>query len=261
MKIGILACGYNCSQYFNQVFEAWINKKKQDTNNEFIISCCYGIFKEYNDIYKNNNISIEEDGTLNKLKELQSNNIIDNIFEHNNLAEADARSGALQYLLESKCDIIWLLDIVDEIYTEENIERIIKFVEKYNESDYYKINFKNYVFDDSHFLRDFTPSRIFWNDGRKGGIKKLFWDNDFEFNDGTKTNNNSAKEIPRNFVEVKHYSWNGNKEYLKNKVQYQYLHFGNGNCSYKWNDEKDCLEFDESFFQRFNLSKPIVYQE
>jgi hypothetical protein len=260
MKIGIVATGFNIKEHGNYVLSAWIKQKENNKEHEFIISVNYGIFDEYIKLYKNNNIKIEEDGSLERLKELKNNGKIDYIFEHNGLQENEARNGALKYLLDNNVDVVWILDLVDEIYTEEEINKIIKYIQKYPSTDYYKINFKNYVFDNKHYVLGFCPSRIFWNN-KHNGIKRFSWDNDIEYNDGMDSRNCVSIEIPRNFAFIKHYTWCGSKEYIKNKIAYQYLHFGNGNCSYKWHDKLNEMIFDDDFYKRYNMQKPMVYED
>jgi hypothetical protein len=56
---------------------------------------------------------------------------------------------------------------------------------------------------------------------------------------------------------VKHLTWM--HENGKSKYEYQMKHFGA--CSYKWNYQKNELEFNEDFFIRNNVTKPKINQE
>ena len=66
--------------------------------------------------------------------------------------------------------------------------------------------------------------------------------------------------MPRTIAHVKHYSWCGDKDFLKNKVKYQNLRY-NGICSYKWNDQTNSLELNEDFYSKYFVRKPEIYIE
>ena len=80
----------------------------------------------------------------------------------------------------------------------------------------------------------------------------FYWDNDmsYEYNGQMISYENMELEtIPKEVAYIPHYTWL-NDRIGKRKVEYQHKHFGH--CSYKWNHEKHCLEFDESFYKKMN---------
>ena len=128
----------------------------------------------------------------------------------------------------------------------------------------FKISLKNHVFDLDHYLEEpFCPPRIFkTNINNNLFLEGFYWDNDMCYK--TKEDNNSLVSyeaieeleiIPKEVAYIPHYTWLNDK-IGKRKVEYQHKHFGH--CSYKWNEEKECIEFDESFYKNQNLPIPKV---
>ena len=64
--------------------------------------------------------------------------------------------------------------------------------------------------------------------------------------------------IPKEVAYIPHYTWL-NDRIGKRKVEYQHRHFGH--CGYKWNNDKHCLEFDESFHEKHNIPIPKVIKD
>ena len=59
-----------------------------------------------------------------------------------------------------------------------------------------------------------------------------------------------------------HHSWN-NLERSKKKIDYQIKHFGHGNsnyCSFKFNQEKNCIEFNDEYFLLTGEKKPDIFE-
>ena len=71
----------------------------------------------------------------------------------------------------------------------------------------------------------------------------------------------AGKLIPN--IIIKHLTWTDPKV-CKAKIAYQNLRWsppkGFG-CSFKWNDEKNCLEFNEEYYKLTGQRKPTVYEE
>lgn len=265
MNIGVMFVGYNVMEHMDSVINPWIYRKSIDVDNNYFLSCANGIFSEFYELFKQGKAENVEDGSREKLKVLFSEKKIDHLYIPNEengeiLTEQQIRTKSLEFLKNKKCELIWIVELQDEVYTQEQIDIILRLIKKYNNYSQYKINFKNYVFDKSHYIDDFISTRIFWDkDSVHGGINYFNWSADVIFNDGTMSINSSSMTIPKKAAFVTHYSWVGSKEYLISKINYRLLH--DKVCSYKWNDEKDCLEFDDSFFQRYGLTKPIVYED
>lgn len=240
MKFGILLTAYNFSDTIDQCLTPWM--AVEDVEN--LKFCAVSLpFKEYE------GKEIPEDDTAEKLTIKYG---IDTITEPKYIPEYEARNLAFDKLKD--CDYIWILDS-DEVYTEQDIEKIIKFVKFNPEIYYFCINFKNYVFDGKCWVDGFCPPRIFKTKRAKG----FYWDNDMMYDlDGQNMSYKqmSMAKIPKNTAHVKHLTWLNN-ERTKNKIQYQEEHFKGGfGCSYRWNEEKDCLEFNEEYFKKSGEIKP-----
>ena len=252
MKIGILYCAYNCKKYLSNSLASFIEARKQNTI--FKIAAVSIPFEEY--FYLNQ----ENDGTSDELKKLNENGLIDEVFtEPRYLKEHKARDLCLQYLRANGCDVVWLVD-GDEFYTEQDIKNIISFVNQNENYCWYSINFKNYIFDGKQWTDGFCPPRIFRSTFGKSKINSFFWDNDivYEYNNNALSYKDIPNlEIPRSVCHVKHLTWM--HENGKSKYEYQMKHFGA--CSYKWNYQKNELEFNEDFFIRNNVAKPKINQE
>ena len=166
----------------------------------------------------------------------------------------------MQYLKIKECDLIWLVD-GDEFYTIQDIQNIINFVTLNNNSFWYTINFKNYIFDGKQWIDGFCPSRIFKTNFNDLTIDSFYWDNDILYKD-LKSNKFNYKdliklEVPKDVAHIKHMTWiheNG-----KNKYEYQMKHFGY--CGYKWNYDESKLEFDKDFYLKIRQELPTIYYE
>jgi hypothetical protein len=47
----------------------------------------------------------------------------------------------------------------------------------------------------------------------------------------------------------------------KQKIAYQTKRWGDFGCSYKWNEEGNCLQFNEEYFKKTGQPLPIIAQE
>jgi len=250
-KIGLLLTAYNCENYINLCLDPWM-KLKEKYNIK--IATNSGMFSDYKTLgFKNKNQS-----TLEKLNQYKFDYFIKT--DGDNLLDEDSsRNKCLQYLInEQSCDLIWILD-ADEIYKQSEIEKIINYINA-NEALYYSVNFKNYIFTRDHSV-DYVPPRIFWTN-KNLGIKKFHFDNHVTYYDGTVSEAFSAKEIPKNIAHVDHYSWLAEDSRTKEKIIYQNKRFAgedNARCSFVWDDNYDCLIFNENFYEKRNLQKPFDY--
>jgi hypothetical protein len=254
-KIGISAIGYECKEHLWNVLAPWRNLRSEYPN-QFFISVAHGIFPETRSL---GFPILSLDGTTADLEMGYNSGIIDNLNILQYPAyEKDIRNQTLPFLFSKDIDYLWLLDLQDEIYTEQEILSILSFISTENFIPTFKINFKNYIFDLSHYIDDFIAPRI-WNNKLYDGVDKFFYDNDVIFKNGSRADHLPTKLIPNNIAFVKHLSWVGSKEYLNRKIEFQKKHYGH--CSYFWNHDKDCLDFDLNYYQKYNKELPTVHKD
>jgi autotransporter strand-loop-strand O-heptosyltransferase len=251
-KIGLLLTAYNCENYVNPCLDPWM-KLKEKHNIKIAVNS--GMFSDYKALgFENRN-----QGTLDKLNKYKFDYFI-KTDDQNLLDEDSSRNKCLNYLInEQHCDLIWILD-ADEIYKELEIENIINYVNK-NDALYYSVNFKNYLFT-KDYSSDYLPPRIFWTN-KNSGIKKFHFDNHITYNDNSVSEALPHHEIPKNVAYVDHYSWLAEDSRTKEKIIYQNKRFAgeeNAKCAFVWDDNYDCLIFNENFYQKRNLQKSFNYE-
>ena len=256
MKIGVIFCGFNMEEYIHDSLSPWISARESKlSGNEWVISCVSVPFKEYKDE------NIEEDKTRLILQEYYDAGKIDSLItEPDYSTEAIIRDRALQFLLEYRCDVIWLAD-ADEFITEEQIKNINNHLNLNKWISWFSLSLKNYVFTESQYLEDaFTPPRIFRVNTNGYKINRCIFDNDFSYisDAGQEVSYKSlpTKIIPKFVGWITHYSWLNNSK-SRSKVTYQQKHFGD--CSYIWGE--DGLEFNKNYYTKHGLSVPKVIHE
>lgn len=255
MKIGVTSIGYECVEHMDKVLEPWLDLKYNDNDLDIVIGASHGVFPETNKL----GYSVYSlDGTIQKLQQLNDKKDIDYIhISPVPIYEKDLRNSNVQFLLSQNIDLLWLLDLQDEIYTVQQIKEIVRYVES-SDKDWFKINFKNYVFNDSTYIDDFVVPRI-WKNNVNEGIMGFYYDNDIVYNNQKPANDLPFEIIPRDIGFIKHLSWVGSKEYLLRKIEFQKIHYGD--CSYSWDDAKNCLSFNEEYYSKFNKDKPQLFKE
>lgn len=261
--MGILGCGYNCENRLDERLKPWFNLSKKYN---LIFSFVSARFKEYEslDIINDNTI------TANKLQDYYNNGLIQYLsIPDESLSEHEARNLALRPLLDNNCNIVWLLDLSDEYYTERQIENIIEYINKEDNKFYtwLSIPFKNYVFSESTYVTDFAPPRIFRvKPDYKHELYRFYFDNDVDYEvktEGSLYNYKflSNKTVPRNILNggVKHLTWLDN-EISHSKILYHEQHFKSGfGCSYKWEDGH--LKFNENYYNKLGIPLPEVFKD
>ncbi len=246
MRIGISGLGYQCEEHLADVLQPWIDLKMSGKH-EILISVAHGIFPE---VYAISQCSREgPDRCIAFLREYLSDEKIDALFiSPEPKYEWDLRTRTLPVLLRRQIDLLWLLDLQDEIYSVEEVLRIIDFIESHQEMVWFKINFKNYVFAFDCYVDDFIVPRV-WLARIPACIRCFHYDNSITYEDGQKQESLPHCTIPRDVAFPRHLSWVGPPEYLKRKIRFQNLHYGI--CSYKWDEEKNRLQFNEEYYLRF----------
>jgi len=256
VRIGITGIGYQCGEHLAEVLEPWFDLKARGQH-EIFISLAYGIFPE---VYAVTRINGEPpDDSIQFLRKYVSERKIDALFvSPEPKYEWDLRTCTLPFLLSRPIDLLWLLDLQDEIYSVEEILRIIDFSECHHEVAWFKINFKNYAFASDCYVDNFIVPRV-WRARVPAAIRRFHHDNSITYENGQVQENLPHCTIPSHLAFPKHLSWVGPREYLKRKIKFQNLHYGI--CAYKWNDEKDCLEFNGSYFRKLRKQLPEVHRE
>lgn len=251
MKFGILCNFYGFPEYLDSVLQSWKDLDKS----KFIfsaVSCKYDQYKEVGYIKEDKDtISILNSKYKDLFLKITSGEISN---------DSVSRNFALKPLIESDANYIWLLD-GDEFYTVNEISKIVNFVEQNQFVDWFKINFKNYFNDTSHWVDGFNPPRIF--KVKSSTNMRFYYENDILYETGSRSidyKSLSSLEIPKSVSHVKHFSWCGDKEFLKKKVEYQNYRY-NGICSYKWSDTENKLILNDDFYYKHNLSKPIIHND
>lgn len=254
MKIGLLTVCYKAEKYFSQAIKPWLelrNEGKLDLS----ISCFSALFKERWDLGETYNQPEFESMARLLLSDTRDDLLFSN---DKNLLDFQARNLALQPLLSKRIDLLWQVDLADEIYTKDQILSILDFIDNEKWVDWYKVRFKNYFNDEKHYVKGFMPPRIHWNT-RRGGINSFYWDNNIQFKDGMRDEGCAHAIIPEKVALVKHYSWNGTPEFLRNKVAYQ--HKAIGTCSYKFDDQANKLVLDLNYYSKYGVEQPKIYED
>ena len=255
MKIGVLGCFYGSADLLPQVLEPWKALKAEATINEasqtYFIAGVNAQFKEYAEL----GYPDDDAETRAVLKKELSDGFFDFLrVSPAPLSEKEARNIPLQYLLDQKVDLVWMLD-GDETYTPEQIRNIIEYVQKTPQYDYYHVHFDNYVFGDTKWGDDFFPPRIF-RTGRSGGIAGFTFDNELEFADGSKLYDRIPGIVPKRVAHVRHDTWR--LVDAERKIAYQRKHFGY--CMFTMSSPCT-VEPDPEYFARHQMPLPKAKDE
>ncbi len=257
MKIGVLLAVYNDPAYVEQCLKPWIDLKRILN---IKIAVCHGQFKEYHDLGYEDSDELTQNivGVLHQCEQIDylyyQNPRNGSVVTYQN--EAELRNHGLQYLLDQNVDVVWTIGS-DELYTELQIINIVQYIKKNDLVDWYRVNYKNFVFDKKHYIKGFNPARIWWTK-RHGGIDKFYWDDDILYKDGSNYLNLSHLNIPETVAFVNHYTW-CDPEIAFRKIEYQNKHFANNLCSYKIQNGK--IVFNEEYYKTTGQTKPEVYND
>lgn len=257
MNIGITSIGYQCREHLDKVFAPWVKIKQgalKDKIDNLWIGTAHACFVE---TFVAGYPKDSTDGTVDAFNEYKNQGVIDQLtlFENPDY-EFNVWNSNLPFLFGKNIDLLWMINL-DEVWELEEISTLIDITKKHPQADYFKINFKNFVFNYNTYVDDFVVPRV-WRTNRNGGIKGFHYDDEMTFNNGETDKKVPFLVIPKNVLFPKHYSWVGSKEYLQRKLRFQTEHYLIS--SYKWDDEKDCLAFNEEYYEKFNKEKPTLYK-
>jgi len=258
VNIGITCIGYECLEHIDRTLAPWLALRNGEATSEYVnsvhISISHGCFEETAQLgYP----IASTDGTIEKFMSLKDKKLIDNLFIHGTPQREFDMWTENFVRLRDEIDLLVLLPI-DEIWTVEQIDKALMFIQMNPLVDYFKVNFKNYCIDEQTWVDDFIVPRFWWTH-KNQGLKGFYKDDLVEYNDGRKDVQCSHMVIPNHIVFPRHLSWVGSKEYLQRKLKFQAIRYGL--CSYAWDEENDCLKLNEEFYQKMNKPKPFLHHD
>lgn len=260
IKLGVLWTGYCCEGDLMENLNPWFNRPESKI--DFVFSCVSTPFEGYKQ--GNNHETIKALDFLLQSKLVQYVNI-----SSEPMTEASARNSALQPLLKEGCDYILILDS-DEFWAEKDIHNLLYFLNNEDNQFYglMKVEFRNLVFDNKHYIKNFAPNRIWMTRINGYKLNSVVYDNDFEYvkenDDSIKASDQAfpSKLIPVELINPLHKSWNDYDRSCE-KINYQVKRWSppNGNgCSFKINEEKKRIEFDTEYFKRVGQQIPEIFK-
>ncbi|RTK98419.1 MAG: hypothetical protein EKK57_11720 [Proteobacteria bacterium] len=253
MKLGVIYCSYGMSDLISGSLQPWVKAKERHEIGIFAVS---SPFKEF---------PYQKDYDSHKvLNEYLDNGSLEYLYTKINKEDLEyehvVRDYALQQILQRDYDYVLLVD-GDEEYTQDEIDNLFEFVEKNKLVTWFRIEFKNLTFSTYTYTTGFRPPRLFRINNGQFKLNRFVWDNDVTYINTLAKNEAEYKSfssilIPIKLVNPLHYTWL-NDERSKNKIEYQEIHFGLGSgCSFKWNKDKNILEWNDEFFEKTGQSKP-----
>lgn len=190
-----------------------------------------------------------DDGTRDLLRRnLEAGHIQHLVDGPDHIPETTARSIALAWLVAQGCDTIWLVDS-DEMYDTAMIQRIIAVVELNPWVDWWRVSFKNLVFDmKTHLAEPFTPPRIFRIiPNRYSSLRPACFtdDNDIGYRNPVDAPNGTiwpqtslvSQTVPASWVWVPHITWQNDLR-SRDKIRYQLEGRHWPQCQFAWDDQK-----------------------
>lgn len=251
---GVIFCAYESEDLLSMSLSPWIAAKRERLGgNEYRICAVACPFTGFpHDSAK------PLDGTIPRLQQhLLAGDIDHLITSPYPIAETEARGQALRWLVGegAGAEVIWQAD-ADEAILKQDILNIARFVEKNPWMKWFRVSYRNLVFDEKHWLAEpFTPPRLHRVVGLGGYQASGFYeDNNVMYSRYNGRYNDEmiiqdvafpSVTIPSNVAFPAHHSWM-NSERSRLKEIYQRARWGH--CSFKWNEEKGTLEFDSSYY-------------
>jgi glycosyltransferase involved in cell wall biosynthesis len=246
VKIGVIYCGYGTKDLVARSLEPWVNLRAQymgqfDRRAAIHICAVSVRFAGFEG---------EDDGTCNVLREYKARGDIDHLVDGpQNVPETTARGMALTYLRDTaKADIVIQWDS-DEVATEEELGRMIRFAEENPFVAWFRVAYRNLVFAPNQWLAEpFTPPRIhrISMDGYR--LHSFSGDNDICYG-GTITRDILPQDrfpsltIPGTIANPAHHTWLSdtpeNKVRSQAKVRYQMARWNH--CSFALDSEGNLI--------------------
>jgi hypothetical protein len=239
MKIGIILTAYGMVDYIDDCLRSWVAARTQRLDDHEFVICAVSVpFASFP--------NTADDGTIAKLHNFVDSGEIDHLItEPVGILETEARGLALSYLKTKDVDAVWQVDI-DEQYTQQDISRILRYVDGQPYTAAFRLCLKNYIFDQKTYLAEpFTPMRIHRLKSGSLALKGFWADNNMfytpESSDEIIRDDRLANTtVPSAVAWVRHITWQSDSR-SRSKVAYQLARWGA--CSFRW-DESKGLMFD-----------------
>lgn len=248
LKIGVVGCFFGSADILSEVLAPWIALKREGY--PIVLTGINAQFKEYAELGYTN----DDDATRAVLEE-HRHDFDHLVIEKTPLMEHEVRNRLLELCKAEGVDAIWLLD-GDELYTLDQIKKILAYVEAVPFFDYYHIFFQNILFDTLRSRDMFAPPRIVRMD-RHGGVMGFTWDNEIRFRDGTHLYRSLAGSVPPRIALVKHLTWR-TADALK-KIDYSKRHFGFS--IFKQDEATGEIGYNEEWFRHYEMPVPRKYPD
>ena len=253
MKIGIIFSLYGCEDYMDKCLSPWLKLRKELN---LILTGGNGMYSDFL------NYGFEDRSHKSLIKAIGKDlDFLISVTGEHLWDEQNSKNYLLNYLKDRGADLVWVVD-GDEFYTEEDIRKIVNFIEMNPDPDAYSIQFKNYTIKIPYWIEGFCRETIYWVD-RNGGMRDFHFDVFARYNDG-KTINETRNfiKVPKKIAYPDHYSWLSDDPRIPEKVSYQNGRFlGNEGerCSYVYDSNKG-LDFNFNFYNKRNLEVPILHE-
>ena len=269
----IIFCAWQAMDYLPESLTPWIEARRnaKPGEHQFRIVAVSVPFVGFD------HTGTKPDGTRQYLQSALDRGEIDHIVNGDlPRTEVVARGAALKWALDQGgTTAIWQWDS-DEITSVAEIGRIADFVAVNEWTTWFRLSYRNAVFDRHTFLADpFTPPRIhrLYNSG--GYVADGFWDdNNVRYTRPWERGKMdcpvvhdvqmASLTIPPTVANPRHWTWlsdtPANKARSKRKVEYQTR--GRGwECSFRWDESSNSLRFNESYYTNRGLPLPELIRE
>jgi len=250
MKFALIICQYNVVDYLKQCLAPWIEAKK---TYDIDIYCLDGKFDDFDGETEST------DGSLALLRDYDANKSIYLIEHSSRFKEHEVRNIAVKRAFRDNPPDYIINWGIDEIATSNEVLYILKHAIDNPLYAYFRVNYKNFVFDKNHYVLGFCPPRIFKVDYNGHKLQKFYWDDDILY-----VKDESPVQytvLPNNVVpnvKINHYTW-CDYERSKKKIEYQSKHFASGaGCSFKFDDATKTISFNEEYYKKTGQPYPEV---
>ncbi len=254
---GIILCAWQSADLLESCLAPWLAAKRARLGGHNWAICAVSVpFEGFP--------QDAPDGTRQILDGYAATGEIDHLITSDKpMKETEARGAALRWLVARGVDLSWQIDS-DEIYAETDIASILKWVEASPYVISFRLSLRNAVFDEHTFLVEpFQPMRI--HRARAGGYWAAgLWDDNNvyyqqgQFADHVKRDIDLASTtIPASVANPRHLSWLSNAR-SKAKIRYQLDGRGWPECSFRWDEATDSLQFNETYYAARGLPLPEV---